>query len=247
MVDTISYEYDSAGKNTLFLEHYVDDSVGNRLDRWWDAYDGGPGLGVPLIIVDSGFRMSYGWEDFRDKYTSMVDDALTRPAGAEIYAGYGRSGNTVYITANITNWSGVPLGLDNYATVNALVYERSRVIHTGRFVRAATSQAITANLWHGHTATFYLTVENVPVEEWRMASVLVLLDYRPDPASTTFDMLQATIASHGAPPTRVPDPTATQRPTSRPTATLSVTVTPGPSPTPRPILPAYVPFCSPGV
>jgi hypothetical protein len=186
--------------------------------------------------------MSYGWEDFRQKYTSMVDAALLRPAGAEIYAGYGRSGNNVQITAHVVNRSGGPLGRGNYATVNAVVYELSRVIHTGRFVRAATSQAIATDLWHGQTATYYLSLKDVPVLEWRAARVVVMLDYRPDPGSTKFDMLQAAEAVHGSPPTAIPEPTVTPRPTHTPSPTLSATVTTGPSPTPVPLDPVMLPF-----
>jgi hypothetical protein len=244
VVDQLANEYGRAGKNVLFVEQHVDRSVGNRIDRWWDAYTGFPELGVPLVMVESGYRFTCGSEDYREKYTQMVDAALMRPAEAEIFAGYYRDGNNLQITAEVTNWSGRTLNLDNYATVNVLVYERARVVHTNRFVRAATAQAVIYDLPHGETQSFYLEVRNVPVAEWRLARVVVMVDYRPDTASTTYDMLQAVEAVVGAPPTRTPPATPTIPRTSTPTLTSSPgpTITPGPSPTSIPGVPIYLPF-----
>ena len=246
VVDELANEYLRAGKSVPFLEHNVDATVGNRYDRWTAAYGGSApaDTGVPLDIVDSGYRASYGWVDFRTEYRAMVEAALERPAGAEIYAGYTREADNIELTAAVTNRSGTTLNLWNSATLHVLVWERAAVIHTERFVRAGTAGAISADLPDGQTATFRLRLEDVPVTQWQMASVLVLLDYRPDQGSTKYDMLQAVVAVEGAVPTRTPIPTIT------PTRTATPTPTPGPSPTPTeplPGTPIYLPRLDTGL
>lgn len=238
-VDQLSNEFSRAGKNVLFIEQDVNQPVGNRLDRWWESWDGIQ-LYVPMVMLDSGFWNSYGAEDYYESYSAAVNRALARPAGAEIYAGFTRTGNNVTVVARITNHSGGRLDTSNYATVNALVYERAPILHTNRYVRAATSQAIEEPLAHGATATYTLAMDNVPVEQWRLSRVVVMLDYKPDANETAYDMLQAVEAVAGVPPTRTPVSTPTRPPTDTPTA--SVTPSPGPSPTYPPGVPIYLPY-----
>jgi len=222
-----------AGKPVVFLEQNVYDPVGVRIDRYWDSVEQGPGFGVPFDMVDSGFRTHYGWEntqrDYETVFMAMVDEALERPAGAAIEAYYQRSDRDVTVNTRITNLSGLTLDYNtNGATAHAMVYERTPVVHTNRFVRAALPLAV-RHLEPGATMDLDFFLETVPVQYWDRAAVVVLLDYRPDPAgSTRWESLQAAVAVEGTPPTATPDWTATS------TATDTPRVTPTPSITPTP-------------
>jgi len=221
VVDYLAYEYERAGKNVIFLEHNIDDPQGPRLDRWYDAYGGQPSFAVPLVMADSGYRVSGGYEDYQNKYRLMVDACLERPAGAELHAWYQRDGQNLEVTVTAVNRSGVEWTRENLATVNVIVYEDTHAQQTDRIVRAATAR-YTGTLAPNDEGTYHLSLTNV-----HLAGVLALVEYRPDPAKTPFEMLQAVIAVEGVPPTATPSPTPWP------------TVTPGGPP----LSPAYLPYC----
>jgi len=231
----LARRYKAVRKPVLFLEHNVDSPQGNRQDRWYDAYPGD--AYVPMAMVDSGFRASSGWVDFEPVYRSMVNDALERPAGADVHAWYERSDNDLSVTARVTNWSGSTLSDANKAAVNVLVYEDNKVIHTERFVRAAEWIDITSPLLPGETGTYVVELVDVKDAQWHLAHVIVLVDYRPDPGSMAYDMLQAAEATPGVPPTATP--------------TTTITPTPEGTLTPTPTIvvwgePLFIPFCAAG-
>lgn len=177
----------------LFLEHDVYHPAGDRLERWYDA-EGGRSCGVPWVIIDSGFRVTCGRQNFAIVYRHLVDEALANPPTADVRATYELSDSNVVITAEVTNWSGLALGATNHGTVNALVFERLKVVHTERFMRAGTQKDIVPDLPHGQTGTYVLTLRDVPVADWARSTVIVLVDYRPTADVTRYEALQAAIA-----------------------------------------------------
>jgi hypothetical protein len=201
------------GAAILFLEQNVFEPKGNRIDRY-DAAAGKRSCSVPWVIVDSGWRYSCGQVDFVTEYRQMVDEALTRPAEAEITGHYVRAGNNVRVHVRVTNRSGRALTFDEWPTVGAIVYERTRVIYTSRFVRAATQQEFPADLVDGASLEMDLIVAAVPVEDWTRAHVIVIVDSRPDTAAERYVSLQAAELRDLAAPTPTPRPLPTFPPGS---------------------------------
>ena len=217
----------------LFLEHDVQRPEGNRIDRWHAAHDVRRDCGVPFVMIDSGWRWTCGQEDFTSVYRSLVNQALQHPAGADVLGYYLRSGNNLDVWMQVTNRSGTTLGPANAATANVIVFERTKVIHTERFVRAAASSPLTSDLPHGGMGSYRVQLTNLPMGQWDRAVIVVLLDYRPDPSSRRFEAVQAAIAVEVPPASPTPPFTATPTPTDTPavTPTPLPTETPTPSPT----------------
>jgi hypothetical protein len=182
-------------------------------------------------MVDSGYRVSGGYEDFDTKYRAMVGAALLRPAQAEISAWYERTDNDIDVTVSVTNRTGVDWTPDHYATVTILAYENTRALQTSRIVRAGSPRWI-QNLADGATGTYLISLVRVPMVSWDRGYVVALVDYRPDPSKTPFDMVQAAIAVHAPPPTATPTVTPTASRTPSPTARPFPTFTPRPTSTP---------------
>jgi len=191
---------DYATQPVVFLEQDVDNSLGNRRDRWWAAH--GPGsVSLPLVMVDSGHQIHNGYVDYATNYSTykaMVDAALARPTQVEIEAQSQRIGNKLHFDIQLTNLSGVTLSSSNSATVHAIVYEEHTPVDpnvdhiTGCIVRAAVSTGISPALAHGATTTFTLeTAELSNVVDWDKIHSIVLADYRPGGSSGAYDMLQA--------------------------------------------------------
>jgi hypothetical protein len=97
VVDQLANEYTAADQSVIFLEQNVDQSLGDRADRWWAAHGGGS-VSLPLVMVDSGQQFSNGYlsSSAHDTYKAMVDTALARPPQAEIMASSRRLADRVY-------------------------------------------------------------------------------------------------------------------------------------------------------
>lgn len=219
-------EYAAAGLPVVFLEQDVYRPHGVRLDRFHDAW-GSSACGVPWVIVDSGFGVTCGREtDYEVAYGRMIDEALERPALAEVEAWYERSDDDVIVRARVTNRTGGTLSFANWAVVNAIVWERAHVVHTDRIVRAASQAELTRDLPDDASETVSIVLADVPVVYWDRAEVLVIFDYRPEPTEARFESLQAAVALRGMPS---PTPSPTARPTlppDAPRAFLPITVRP---------------------
>lgn len=229
MVEELAEEYRKAGKPVVFLEHAVIRRVGNRLDRWYAAYDGSRMCGVPFVIVDSGWKWTCGGEDFRAVYSAMVDEALGRSAGAELEGRYERDGDDLRVEVHVKNLSGTALGPSNDATVNVIVFERTKVIHTTRYVRAAAFAPIAAPLDDGEEGVYEVSLAHVVVGDWDRTQIVVLLDYRAFYSAVNFTALQAAIATDIDSVT--PTASETSIPFSSPTPTSETTQTPAASAT----------------
>ncbi|MFO7683212.1 MAG: hypothetical protein R6X34_24520 [Chloroflexota bacterium] len=192
-VDQLAAEY--TNQPVLLLEQDVDHTVGNRYGRWWDAYDGPSPAWLPFVMVGSGYRISNGSVDFYNVYKNMIEAEKARPPQADVTATYKREGGHYNVKVVVTNKSGQTLSYTNLATVHVLVYEETKVILTGRFVRAATSTLI-SSLAHGETASFNLTTADISPLDWNKVHVVALVDYIPA-SIDHFDTLQAAIATEG--------------------------------------------------
>ena len=107
------------------------------MDRWYAAYDAAQrDCSMPLAVVDSGWRWTCGWENFAAVYGNMVDQALLRPAGAELDADYALDGDEVRVRLAVTNRSGAALGPQNSAVISLIVFENVKELHTERVARA---------------------------------------------------------------------------------------------------------------
>lgn len=222
-------QYAREGKPVLLLEHDYERPQGVRIDRWYDAFGGQPGFSAPWVMVDSGYQVGGGVQSHASAYRAMIDAALTRPPGAEVAAWYERRGSAnLDVIVRVVNRSGVAWTDAHAAAVNVIVYERTRVAQTARYVRASTARLI-GTLGDGLAGSFYVPMENVAMGDWNAAMVLALVEYRPNPPALRFEALQAAHAARGMPPTITPSATPTFTPSA--TATLMPTDTPSPVPT----------------
>ena len=198
-IERLAADYQAAGSSVFFLEHDVDAPTGNRIDRWYDAEYGG-NCAVPWVMVDSGRGASCGEVDYSSVYRQLVDAALATPPEADLQATFRRVGDGVRVTVRLTNRSGRVLGNADLASVSAMVFERTRVHHTSRFVRASGQADIVDDLADGQTAAFAIDVPAVPTDDWSRTDVVVLVDHQPDSRSTRYAALQAAVASPDGPP-----------------------------------------------
>ncbi len=177
----------------MFLEQDVDHSLGSRQDRWWAAYTGGTPY-LPLVMVDSGHRISTGSVDFYNVYKGMVDAELTRAPGAEFEAVSTRAGERVQLSGWMTNFSATTLSSGrNDATIHGIVYEDGPGGSTGRIVRAAVSYPLSSDLPSGSAVQFTMETPDLPGVNWQNIHSVVMVDYRPGGSSGPYDMLQAAV------------------------------------------------------
>lgn len=171
----------------------MDHSLGHRQDRWWAAYTGSTPY-LPLVMVDSGHRISTGSVDFYNVYKGMVDAELTRPPGAEFEAVSTRVGERLRLSGWMTNRSDTTLSAArNDATIHGIVYEDVSGGSTGRIVRAAVSYPLAADLPNGNSVEFTMETPDLTGVNWQNIHSVVLADYRPGGSSGAYDMLQAAI------------------------------------------------------
>lgn len=175
----------------LFLEYDVDEDSGDRISRWYYAYEGDGLVMLPLTVVDSGVKISYGRVDFYPVYKDMVETALARPAEADVVAHWWRSGEQVEVVVRVTNLLAETLGVVNYnnAALFALVYEENPIQLTGRFVHAVETTRV-VELATNETHTYHFSLLVPPGIDWNKAHVVALVDFIPHGA-THYVMLQA--------------------------------------------------------
>lgn len=230
-LDRVALEYEEAGRPVVFIEYASSDTMGNRLDRWYQACPDWRRCYLPLELVDSGWRWSCGPKNHRAIYLGLVQEALGNPAGADLTAHYARSGRTVDVHVQVMNRSGRALGPDNQAALIVIVYEKVKVMNTSRFARAAIEVPLEAPLPDGSQGNYRIELPAPAVARWDRAVVVALLDYRPDPSSERRESLQAAIATEGLPATATPRISPTTPATATVTPSPTATATAGPSPT----------------
>ncbi|MBN1535693.1 MAG: hypothetical protein JW908_03090 [Anaerolineales bacterium] len=187
-IDQLAQDYH--GLPVVFLEYDVDNAPYSRKIRFWYSYSGTTVM-LPMIVVDSGNQIDHGYTYFYYAYKWMVDDAWTRPAQADIKAGWRRDGDKIVIYATVKNLSGETLSSSgNSAAIHAIVYEDAHVKLTDHFVRKTVEKEI-SNLSPDETGAFTLETSNLSDVVWENLHVIVLVDYRPNGSSGAYDMLQA--------------------------------------------------------
>jgi hypothetical protein len=213
-------DYDAKGKNTIFLEHDVDNPSGLRNRLWWLASGMSGSQTLPFTVVDSGYRYANGSGLYRMMYGEMVDAALKVPPGAELAAIFERHGDTYSVHVDMTNRLRTALGYDNEARIDVLLYEDSNVIHVDRFVRQIARLELDNDIPPDGSASFDISMDVDPATktDYSKAHILVILDYMPE-GGRGFTSAQATIAiDRLATPTLPPTPTPTAVPTEAPAA-----------------------------
>jgi hypothetical protein len=198
-VDALASEYASAGKPVVFLEQHVDYPMGNRIARWWAAYNSTAPAYLPLVMVDSGHRISSGSQnDFKATYRALVDVELARPPQGEIEAYTRRVGSRMRVYARLRNGAGTALSAaGNKAAVHALVWEDRRVGVTGRIVRAAPWVGVSPEVAPEGEFTATLETSDLSGVNWNALHTVVVADYLPGPGPA-YDMLQSALAEPAA-------------------------------------------------
>ncbi len=179
---------DYAADNVLIVEHDVDATLAGRLDLWFGAY-GLPGtVYLPLVMIDSGHRISSGEVDFEAVYSDMIDDALQRPTGADMAVDTERSGTLLRFDVRLVNRSGRTLSADNEATLTALIWREPTDPTALPFVAAGGTAAIT-NLADGDVTEITFEVSAGSLDP-NLTRWVVIAHYRPG-TDATHDTLQA--------------------------------------------------------
>jgi len=193
VIDGLAPEY--AGQPVIFIEYDIDSSDSQfaaRKQYWWDAYQVGGWVSLPLVMADSGNQFSNDVVD-GNVYRDMVDTSLSRPPQAEIAAYWQRADDKVDLTIEVTNLSDVTLSSTNDATVWGIVYEDEHVANTDHYVRAVASTDI-SNLAPGASMTYTLQTPDLTGVDWSNLHYVALVDYRPNPGERPHDTLQAVVA-----------------------------------------------------
>lgn len=192
MIDQLAEDY--ANQPVVFLEHDIENGSTVRQKHFWDAYVATGIIALPLAMVDSGLSVYSGPNDTYNEYKAMIDAALVRPPLALITATWQRVGDNVQFVVQVTNQSGVALGISNLAQVHAIVYIDEKRIYTSRFVVGDSTVPLTA----AKGATVTVTPPAIPLSgvDWSKLHFLVMADYIA-PQSTTLGSksLQAAFAT----------------------------------------------------
>jgi thiol-disulfide isomerase/thioredoxin len=193
VIDGLAPEY--AGQPVVFIEYDIDSldpQFKAREQRWWDAYQIGGSVFLPLVMVDSGNQFSNNVDE-ANVYRDMIDTSLARPPQAEIEAYWQRVGDSVKFTVQVTNLSDIHLSSTNDATVWGIVYEDEHVANMDHYVRAVASDNV-ANLAPGASMTYTLQTTDLTGVDWSKLHYVALVDYRPNPDIRPHDTLQAVVA-----------------------------------------------------
>lgn len=178
----------------LLLEYDYDQFPSGRVDRWWAARSGVGTVYLPLVMVGSGFRTSYGPADYYSVYKSMLNAELARPPEARVEAWSRRQGNTLKVYVRVENRSTAALTAANSAAIWLLVWEDVRRGLTDTWVRAVGTHYLTATLGPGASTTAVLTTPTLSGVDWNHLRSLALLEHRPG-GTGRYDMLQAAVAA----------------------------------------------------
>lgn len=181
----------------VLLEYDYDRFPSGRVDRWWAAHSGGGTVYLPLVMVGSGFRTSYGPVDYLTAYRTMLNAELARPPDASMSAWSRRQGSSLRVYVRAQNLSGAPLTTANSAALWLLAWEDLRKGLTDTWVRATVPKMLTATLQPGAVVTATLDTPALSDVNWSALRSLVLLEHRPG-GTGRHDMLQAAIASPAA-------------------------------------------------
>ena len=201
MIDQLAQDY--ANQPVVLIDYHYSLDVPPLFEppqaRWEVIQATEEGLGLTWAIVDSGRLHHRGAElpkEAYETYVEMINDSLAQPATAEINALWWMSGNTVKITATVTNNSTVTLSPVNNAGVYGIVKESGVQYETHTTHHAGLNAAKTAisSLEPGQTATFEIDVPDIHPTYWENVEVIVLVDYQTAPGEH-YEQLQATIAS----------------------------------------------------
>jgi hypothetical protein len=229
VVDQLQRDFEREGKPVYFVEHNTDRAPDNRKNRFFAAWPGGGTLYLPLQVCNSGYPdlIASGRVDFERVYRSMVDRALSRTPQAKIDAYFQVANRNVEVQATVKNLSQGAFSGANNATIHAMIVEKRKIIHAGRYVHMHADQLITEELAPGESRDFTFTFRNINLN-WSRSYVLVLVDFQP-PGSRAFEVAQAAVAIEGQAPTPTP-----QEPTDPPPTIEFPTATPTPEDTETP-------------
>lgn len=204
MINQLAEEY--SNQPVVFLDYHYDLALEDGLPtyfppeaRWNVIQASEEGLGLTWAVVDSGRLHHRGAEnegDADEAYTDMIEDALSTPSRAEIYATWWRDGNSVNITATVTNHSELTLSSANNAGVHAIVKEpyAEYPTHTTLHPGLNGGMAQIPDLAPEETGTYRITIPDIYPNNWDNLEFIVLVDFQTAP-DDNYDQLQAVYAT----------------------------------------------------
>lgn len=187
MLNQLKGEYED--QNVLIIEQNVDAPIGGRLDRWFDGYGLSGTVFLPLVMVDSGQRVSSDAVDYHTVYSDMINESLDRAPSAYMTVATTRIDNILRFDVQLANRSGTVLSATNDATLTALVWQEPIDPSTVPVARKTRTASITT-IGDGETGSFTLEAPITGLDP-ELIRWVVIADYRPDETSSAYDTLQA--------------------------------------------------------
>jgi thiol-disulfide isomerase/thioredoxin len=186
----LSLQQQLAGSAVL-LEYDFDQFSSGRVDRFVAAEP--LAYYLPLVMVGSGYRTSWGPVDYLAAYSAMLSEELERAPQAEVRAYWRRVGDAVRCYARVTNLADVALTPAESAAVWLIVWENDRIGLTDTWVRASAPVALPVSLAPGATTDLVIDTGAIGGADWAQISCLALVERRPG-GSGRYDALQAAVA-----------------------------------------------------
>jgi hypothetical protein len=191
---TLRYLQQEYGNTAVILEYDFDwaYAIGGRIDRYLAAEP--LAYYLPLVMVGSGYRTSWGPVNGQVVYPAMLNAELERAPQAAVRAYWRRVGNAVRCYARVTNLADVALTPAESAAVWVIVWQNGRIGLTYTWVLATTRAALPASLAPGATTDLVIDTEAIGGADWAQVSCLALVERQPG-GSGKYDALQAAVAT----------------------------------------------------
>jgi hypothetical protein len=142
IANELLHQYEAAGKSVLMLGADVgpfgdpNPDIGGRRARWRQAFGDKLAL-LPLVLVQSGNTTTQGkHSDFREAYSSLINDAASTPPTAQVEASYQRKAGLFSVEVSMTNTGTAPLDPKQGASVRVFFYDDQRTMHLDHTTRA---------------------------------------------------------------------------------------------------------------
>lgn len=148
---------------------------------------------LPLVMVGSGYRTSWGPVDYPQEYRRMIQEELARPPTAAVSVYSRRSGGGLRLYVRAENTGDAALTTGDQPTLWVIVWENGLIGVSDTFVRTAIPTLLPGPLAPGETTTITVDTPAMAVLEWNAIESLALLERGPA-RTGRYDTLQAAVA-----------------------------------------------------
>jgi hypothetical protein len=148
IANELLHQYEAAGKLVLMLGADVgpfgdpSPDLGGRRARWRQVFGDKMAL-LPLLLLQSGNAVTQGnHKDFRETYSSMINDAASTPPTAQVKASYQRTAGLFSVEVSVTNTDTAVLDPSQGASVRVFFYDDQKTMYLDHTTRAIETIAL---------------------------------------------------------------------------------------------------------